>query len=418
MDTPTTNAQKSSLVKVNGTSYLVPFILVTSLFFLWGFAHSLLDVLNKHFQDILGISRAESGLVQAALYGGYLIMAIPAGLIMNRFGYKKGIILGLLVFATGAFLFYPAANYIQTFPSFLACLFIIACGLTCLETAANPYTTVLGPKSSAAQRINLSQSFNGLGWIVGPLIGGLVIFGDNGGDQFSSLSIPYVGVGFLVLLVAIFFIRTPLPEISEKGHDQGAEDATSAVQEKESLFQYRHFKLAIVAQFLYVAAQTGVNSFFINYVTEELPTITNQEASLILSFGGMGLFMVGRLSGSFIMRYVKPNVLLAIYAIANSILMLTVIMGLGWVSIVALFVTYFFMSVMFPTIFALGIRDLGRHTKKASSYIVMGVAGGAICPIVMGYIADVTGSMAIGFTIPLVCFAAIGMYGLWGYKYK
>ena len=419
MNTPTTNAPKSSLVRLNGTSYLVPFILVTSLFFLWGFAHSLLDVLNKHFQEILGISRAESGLVQAALYGGYLIMAIPAGLIMNRFGYKKGIILGLLLFATGAFLFYPAATYVQTFPSFLICLFIIACGLTCLETAANPYTTVLGPSKSAAQRINLSQSFNGLGWIVGPLIGGLVIFGNtDGGDQFSSLAIPYVGVGFLVLLVAIFFIRTPLPEISEHAHGHGSSEAAATVPEKKSLFQYRHFKLAILTQFLYVAAQTGVNSFFINYVTEEIPSISNQDAALILSFGGMGLFMIGRLSGSFIMRYVKPNVLLATYAIANTVLMLTVLLGLGWVSIVALFVTYFFMSVMFPTIFALGIRDLGRHTKKASSYIVMGVAGGAICPMLMGYIADVTGSMAIGFTIPLVCFAAIAAYGLWGYKLK
>lgn len=413
------SVSKRSLVRMNGANYLVPFVLVTSLFFLWGFAHSLLDVLNKHFQDILGISRAESGLVQAALYGGYLIMAIPAGLIMSKFGYKKGIILGLMLFAIGAFLFYPAATHIQTFSSFLICLFIIACGLTCLETAANPYTTVLGPPESAAQRINLSQSFNGLGWIVGPLIGGLVIFGGAEGDQFSSLAIPYVGVGVLVLLVAIFFIRTPLPEIIERVNCHSATEGASVDHSgKESLIKHRHFILAVAAQFFYVAAQTGVNSFFINYVTEEIPSITNQNASLILSFGGMGLFMLGRLTGSIIMRYIRPNLLLAGYAIANFILIFTVIVGLGWISIVSLFVSYFFMSIMFPTIFALGIRDLGSLTKKASSYIVMGVAGGAICPMLMGYIADVTHSMAVGFTIPLGCFAFIAAYGIWGYKIR
>lgn len=409
---------KNSLVRFNGTSFLVPFVLVTSLFFLWGFAHSLLDVLNKHFQEILGISKAESGLVQAALYGGYFLMAIPAGLIMTRFGYKRGIILGLLLFATGAFLFYPAAVHIQTFASFLICLFIIACGLTCLETAANPYTTVLGPKESAAQRINFAQAFNGLGWIVGPLIGGMVIFGNDGDDQFSSLAIPYVGVGVLVLLVAIFFIRTTLPEINEPVIERtttGEESGTNT-SSKKSLLNYRHFKLAVVAQFLYVAAQTGINSFFINYVTEELPTISNRDASLILSFGGMGLFMIGRLIGSVAMRSVRPSRLLAAYAIINVILMAAVMLGLGWVSIVALFVTYFFMSIMFPTIFALGIKDLGKLTRKASSYIVMGVAGGAICPILMGYIADTTGSMALGFAIPLACFLFIASFGIWGYK--
>lgn len=408
------DSENISLVKTNGKNYLIPFLLVTSLFFLWGFAHSLLDVLNKHFQDILGISKAQSGLVQFALYGGYLIMAIPAGLFMNKFGYKRGIILGLLLYATGAFFFYPA-SMIQTFFSFLLGLFIIACGLTFLETAANPYTTVLGPKHSAAQRINLSQSFNGLGWVLGPLVGGLIIFGRNkSADQFSSLAIPYVAIGIVVLLVAILFYLTPLPEIKEESTVEG--DHSLSV--KEHLYQYRHFIFAVITQFLYVAAQTGINSFFINYVTETISGVSNQTAALILSIGGMGLFFIGRLSGSFILKYVKPHRLIAIYAGMAILLMAIVVAGLGWISVCALIAVFFFESIMFPTIFALGIRDLGVHTKKASSYIVMGVAGGAIFPIIMGRVADVTGSMAIGFLIPLCCFVVVLMFGLFGYKVK
>ena len=201
---------KTSIFKSeNNQSYLIPFILVTSLFFLWGFAHSLLDILNKHFQDILHVTRAQSGLVQAAVYGGYFLMAVPAGMLMKRYGYKKGIIFGLLLYATGAFLFYPAVH-IKTFWAFLVALFVIALGLTCLETAANPYASVLGPKDSSAQRLTLSQSFNGLGWIFGPLIGSIIIFGNrhNSTDQFSSLAIPYVTIGFVVLLIAILFAKT------------------------------------------------------------------------------------------------------------------------------------------------------------------------------------------------------------------
>lgn len=403
-----------SLVKANGVSYIVPFVLVTSLFFLWGFAHSLLDLLNKHFQEILGITKAESGLVQSALYGGYLIMAIPAGLFMNKYGYKKGIILGLLLYAIGAFFFYPA-SLLQTFSSFLLGLFIIACGLTFLETAANPYTTVLGPKKSAAQRINLAQSFNGLGWVLGPMVGGLIIFGGRqDGNHFSSLAIPYVAIGFVVLLVAVLFFFTSLPEIKE----EVSTESLHTQIEKEHLYQYRHFKFAAITQFLYVAAQTGINSFFINYVTESIHGISNQTAALILSFGGMGLFFIGRLSGSYILKFVKPNRLIAVYAGIAVFLMALVIAGLGWISIAALIAVFFFESIMFPTIFALGIRDLGIHTKKASSYIVMGVAGGAICPIIMGGIADVTGSMAIGFTIPLGCFIFVCFFGIFGYKVK
>jgi len=409
MNDLSTNGGRKKLVP---TEYLFAFILVTSLFFLWGFAHSLLDVLNKHFQEILGITKAKSGWVQAALYGGYAVMAIPAGMIMNRFGYKKGIIFGLLMYATGAFLFIPAAH-IQTFEFTLVCLFIIACGLTCLETAANPYSTVLGPKETSEQRLNLSQSFNGLGWIMGPLIGGMVILRVNHTEtnKFASMTMPYVVIGTMVLLVALFFMFTKMPEIHEGEYDQQGDKGRY-----RDLLKISHFKYAVAAQFLYVAAQTGVNSFFINYVTETMPQFSNEKAAYLLSLGFV-FFMVGRFSGSILMTWFKPNQMLALYASLNVLAMIFVVLGLGWLSIIAIYLTYFCMSIMFPTIFALGIKDLGGLTKKGSSFLVMMVAGGAVCPMFMGWIADVS-RMALGFIVPMICFAFIVFFALKGYKVK
>jgi FHS family L-fucose permease-like MFS transporter len=403
--------QSISLVNVNGTNYLIPFILVTSLFFLWGFAHSLLDVLNKHFQDILGITKSRSGWVQGALYGGYAIMAIPAGFIMNRFGYKRGIILGLLLYAAGAFLFFPA-TYVQTFEFTLLCLFVIACGLTLLETAANPYSSALGPKERAEQRLNFSQSFNGLGWIIGPSVGGFLILRSSSGEtnKFASMALPYMIIGVLVLLVAIWFMFTKLPDIHE-----GEADAKGEKGRFIDLFKFRHFKFAVLAQFLYVAAQTGINSFFINYVTEIKPEISNENAAYLLSLGFI-FFMSGRFLGTLFMKWFIPNKMLDIYALINVVAMAVVIAGLGWVSIIAIYVCYFCMSIMFPTIFALGIKNLGGLTKKGSSLLVMMVAGGAVCPAFMGWIADSSG-MALGFIVPLVCFAYILFYGIKGFKF-
>jgi MFS transporter, FHS family, L-fucose permease len=394
--------------------FLIPFILVTSLFFLWGFAHGCIDVLNKHFQELLSMSKAKSAFIQFVFYGGYFLMALPAGLLMQKVGYKKGIIFGLLLFAFGAFLMFPA-TLVQTFGSFLIPLFIIACGLTCLETAANPYTTVLGPPESGERRINFSQSFNGLGWIAGPLVGGALIFSvsSGNGNKFSSIALPYMLIGTLVLIVAIFFWRVKFPQIREEAKTAESDEASTKIKD---LLKHPHFVLAVVAQFLYVAAQTGINSFFINYVTEEIPSLTNQQAAQILGFGGMGLFWLGRFSGSTLfMRIIKPNRLLAFYALANVLTMSLVVAGLGWISVIALFSTYFFMSVMFPTIFALGIKGMGPLTKKASSILVMSIVGGAIVPVLMGRIADVS-TMALGFIIPLVCFAFIVFYGIKGFK--
>jgi len=430
------NRSPGLLIGADGSSYLKPFVLITSLFLLWGFAHGLLDVLDKHFQDTLHVSKAESGFVQFSLYIGYLAMAYPAGLFMKRFGYKKGIILGLTLFALGAFLFFPIVKMgIQEkhilFISFLIALFIIACGLCCLETAANPYTTVLGPPAGAARRINIAQSFNGLGWILGPLMGGFFIFGaEQSGTAGSSDSLlkPYMLVGSIVVVVALVFAFTRLPVIQEENAEGIEADAPT-----RELWKHPAFVMAVIAQFLYVAAQTGVNSFFINYVTETLhgvqatisglmehlgkfgqvfmPKNAEQAASLILALGGMGSFWIGRLTGAWLMKFVRPQRLLAIYAIVNTFLTAFVVMRLGWFSVIALFSTYFFMSLMFPTIFALGLRNLGPLTKKAASFLVMAVAGGAFCPPLMGAVADHFG-MAVAFLIPLCCFAFIAYYAL------
>ena len=394
--------KKQSLVAApGGKSYLVPFILITSLFLLWGFAHGLLDVLNKHFQGVFTMTKAESGLVQFSTYIAYFLMALPAGAFMKRYGYRKGIIMGLLLCAIGAFGFIPAAFLYSATP-FLIALFVIACGLCILETAANPYSTILGPPASAAQRLNLSQSFNGLGWILGPLVGGLLIFGASEGDSMA-LTKPYILVGGIVLFVALLFFFTKLPEIKPEEE----EEVTAIVEEKPaaSLWKRRQFVRSVVAQFCYCAAQTGIFGFFINYVTEMDPGISNLRASRILAFGGMALFMIGRLRGSFTMKWLAPGRLLTWYSLLSAVCMALVVASVGTLSLYALYLSFFFMSIMFPTIFALGLEGMGVYTKKASSYIVMGVAGGAFSPMLMGYIGEE--NMALGFIVPLIAFLYI-----------
>ncbi len=400
--------QKTLFSAPDGKSYLIPFILITSLFLLWGFAHGLLDVLNKHFQGVFTMTKAESGLVQFSTYIAYFLMALPAGLFMKRFGYKKGIILGLCLFAVGAFAFIPAAYLHSAFP-FLVALFVIASGLCILETAANPYSTILGPEESGAQRLNLSQSFNGLGWILGPLVGGMLIFGGAEDDPFT-LTKPYILVGSVVLLVAVLFFFTKLPEVQMEEETDRDEGGNVSVPDTVSMWRHPQFVRAIIAQFCYCAAQTGIFSFFINYVTEADASMTNIEASRILAFGGMALFMIGRLSGSFTMKWMSPSRLLTWFALADVVCMALVVISVGTISLYALYLSFFFMSIMFPTIFALGLEGMGPYTKKASSYIVMGVAGGAFAPMLMGYIgAD---NMAVGFVIPLLAFLYILYFAL------
>lgn len=328
--------------------------------------------------------------------------------------------MGLLLFTTGAYLIIPA-SIIQSFWLFLTGLFILGCGLATLETAANPYTTKLGPPESAERRINFSQSFNGLAWIIGPIIGGLFILGNSGGtdgNKLSTLILPYSVIGTLVLLIAFIYLKARLPEITEEySSDLSGINTDATAIKSKSLIRQRHFVLGVLAQFSYVAAQTGVFSFFVNYMTDPAltPHFSNSNAALMLGIVGFGLFMIGRVSGSILMRYFKPTNILAIYSSMCILLLPIVSMRFGWISIISLFLIFFFMSIMFPTIFALGIKDLGEKTKKASSFMVMSIVGGAIFPMFMGWIADMS-SMSIGFFAPIPLFGFILYYTLEGHK--
>lgn len=407
--------------KLTTQEYIVPFILISSLFFLWGIAHGMLDTLNKHFQDMLQLSKAQSGLIQFSVYMAYFSMALPAGYFMRAFGYKKGIILGLSLFATGALLIAATTSF-ESFWVFLICLFIMGCGLATLETAANPYTTKLGPKETAERRINFSQSFNGLAWVIGPLIGLYIYKGQDAeaGQKLSSMILPYMAIAVVVIAVAVLFIKTPLPEISEEtnGTNNASDNSDNSSFIAKPLLKQKHFVLGVVAQFSYVAAQTGIFSYLINFVTDEnqTPHFDKANGPFFLAFG-FALFMIGRMSGSYLMQFYKPARILAIYALMCCLLLPLVSAGLGWISLISLYGVFFFMSIMFPTIFALGIRDLGPKTKKASSFIVMSIVGGAVFPPLMGWIAD-NSSMSVGFYAPIPFFAFILYYAISGYKVK
>ncbi len=528
----------------DGRNLFLTFVLVTSLFLLWGFCNGMIDILNKHFQDSLQINKQQSGLVQFANYLAYFLMAIPAGLIARKFGYKGGIIVGLVLIASGAFLFIPATN-IGEYWAFLLGLFVIAAGMTCLETIANPYTTVLGPPASGATRINIAQTFNGLGWVLGPIIGRQFVFsGGTGVNANAGLHVPYLGIGIIAIILIVIFIFANVPDLrAEDESKKSAEQKTNlkpalgqlilvgvalavfcglvscfifrimgliwtmldipgvtlaptqygllvagyivafmSVEQKSSLkptlgqliligftlavicgllsyfifpimgliwtmldipgvtlaptqygllvagyiaafilvarnwdmFRRKHYTLGIGAQFLYVAAQTGIFSFCVNYVIENDPTVTPMQASGWLGGIGFVLFAVGRLCGSAVISQFKPHLVLAAYAAINVVLCVVMMAG-GTLGLIALFGTFFFMSVMFPTIFALGIRGLGDYTKLGASLIVMSIVGGAIAPPFMGHIADVH-SFRLGMLVPLVCFVFIGLYGAFWQK--
>jgi FHS family L-fucose permease-like MFS transporter len=390
--------------------YLVPFILVTSLFFLWGLSYGLLDVLNKHFQETLEITRRKSTLLQFAYFGAYFVAAIPAGMFMKKMGYKKGILFGLFLFAAGAILCYPSAE-MASFPLFLFSFFVLASGLTFLETAANPYVTVLGEPETSAFRINLAQSFNGVGTIIGPIIGGALFFGTVAGDALGSVKTVYLGIAGIVLLVAFLIYRTGMPEIKE---EELVTDVKS--HQGKTLFQHKHFVGAAVTQFFYVAAQVGIAALFINYCTEKKleEPISNEKAAYLFSMAQL-LFTLGRFTGTALLRRYAPQHLLAFYAVIIILLCLVVVAMPGMISIYALMAILFFESIMFPTIFALGVKNLGSYTKMGGSFIIMSISGGAIMPFVMGWIADHY-STQTAYIVPLVCFLFVLWYGLKGYK--
>jgi MFS transporter, FHS family, L-fucose permease len=392
-------------------NYKLAFALVCSLFFLWGFAISMLDGLNRKFQLLLDISKAESAWVQVCTFGAYFIMAIPAGLFMKKYGYKKGIIIGLLLYAVGALAVYPSLEYNVDNPafawtSFLICLFIIACGLAILETAANPYATVLGDAKDADFRINLAQSFNGVGVISGPLVGGLLLFSDKSIKEdlatgFDSVQLPYLFVGIIVSIVMVLFFMTKLPEIEE------TTNANADQKSNNKLINKKHFTLGVLAQFFNVGGQACVWGFFINYMVESFK-MSDQRAAYLLSTG-MVIFMIGRFVSTFILKFIPAHRLLGIYCTGIALLLALVTFNMGNVSILSLMIFFFFQSITFPTIFSLAVKDVGSETKLAASFVIMAIVGGAVFPPVMGAIADNFG-IATSFWLPAFFFSYIAWY--------
>ena len=382
--------------------YLLPFVLVTSLFFMWGFARAILDVLNKHFQEAMDISLAHSAMIQVMFYLGYFIMAIPAGLFIARNGYRKGVVFGLLLFGIGSLLFIPG-EYYMSFNFFLFSLFVIACGLVFLETAANPYMTELGDRETAASRLNLAQSFNGLGCACAPLLVGMMLFSEG---QEANLSFPYMVMGIVVLVVALIFSRVNLPEIVHQ-KDDVQETATGS---KKGIWSHKLFVFGVLTLFGYEIAEISINSFFINYVVDD-GWMNALDAAKLLSIAGLGLFMCGRFAGSWIMRYVRAEKFLLICAIGTVVSTALVVMNLGMVSFVSLILIYLFEAIMFPTIFAISLRGLGDYTKRASSYLMMTPIGGAVGPLMMGYVGDMT-SMSFSFIVPLISYAVVLLYAM------
>src|ERR1700716_3725584 len=427
---PSRAPKKRMFVLEDGRNVAFVFFLLVILFGLWGFCNGMIDVMDKHFQEVLHLTLAQSAKVQTAHYLGYFLMALPAGWLATKLGYKGGIITGLLMVAVGGFWFIPATHIAQ-FWAFLLGVFVIAAGLTFLETIANPYTTVLGPTPYAATRINLAQSCNGIGLLLGPIAGGMFFYSKNAAGLSTGserLWIPYAFIGCVVIILAIVFFFAPMPDI-EMEDDYHIDESTPDA--RQSIWSHPHFWMAVLAQFLYVAAQAGIFSFFINYMTSQVPAVPSSWASRwpdwfeihtggLLGFSNKGAsnlaslgffcFLIGRFTGSAILKKFTPYKVLGWYCTAAVVLCLLVFAKLGWVSVASVFLTYFFMSIMFPTIFALGIFGLGQSAKKASSFIVMAIMGGAILPKVMGAVAD-RSDLSRGFIVPMLCFAFVAFSG-------
>ena len=395
--------------------YLVTFAFVTALFMLWGIAITMGDVLNRHFQQVLDLSKEDSSLVQFSIFGAYAIMGIPAGIFMKKFGYKNGVLLGLTLYALGAFLFIPSANA-ESFTFFRIALFVLACGLATLETVAHPFIAGLGDEKTSDQRINFGQSFNGLGAVLGPIIGGRFILREGQGytDELFTVKILYIIIGIVITTTCIAFAFVKVPPVQEAHHNDTGTGETTLGDAYKKLFKRRHFIWAIIAQFFNCAAQGGTWAFFINYGNEKMG-ISNEDAAYYFSVS-MAMMMAGRFIGTYLMRFIKPHTLLATFALANIAMCIIVAQSFGWVSFIALIMINFFFSIMFPTIFSLGLKDLGAATKQGSSFIVMGVVGAAIFPKLMGKIADI--DTATAYYLPIICYLVIFIFGYKMYRVR
>ncbi|KAH8547555.1 major facilitator superfamily domain-containing protein [Umbelopsis sp. PMI_123] len=398
----------------HGTQYLIPGALVTLLFFLWGFSYGMLDTLNSHFQSVLGITKLQSTWLQVAYFGAYFVMGFPlwppAGHIMHRFGYKRGIIFGLCLFVIGAICFYPAAISLK-YGAFVGCLFVIACGLGTLENAANPYITSLGSPRWASFRINAAQAFNGVGTFISPLIASKAFFADNNSsastaDQLTSVKWAYVGIGCGVFVIMLLFCLAKIPEI-----DMEAEIVEDSGEKRRASMVSPHYLLGIAAQFLYTGAQVSLASFFINFGTD-VGGFTKAASSNYLSYGQIA-FTVGRFVGTFLMRFMSSSNLMGIFAVIVTVVNIVVVAVPNPNMTFLLIVIMFFESIMFPTIFALATKDFGRNYKTASSRVVACVCGGAVIPPLQGLIAQERGTQ-FSFILLIFCYAYVVFYSFFG----
>ncbi len=398
-------------IPLTDRKYVPTFIFVTSLFMLWGIAISMGDVLNRHFQKVLNVSLAQSGLVQFSIFGAYAVMGIPAGLFMKKYGYKNGVLFGLCLYAIGAFLFIPAAGA-ESFGFFRIALFILACGLATLEAVAHPFAAALGDERRSEQRLNFSQTFNAVGTIIGPVLGGYfilraVLTGDTQTDLFS-VKMLYAAIGATVFIIAVAFLFTKVPPLQEARNNPNTKRSYS------ELFKYKHFRWTVVAQFFNVAAQGGTWAFFINYAVKYMPGMSDSHASY---YFGLSMFMMlmGRIVGTYLMNFIAPNKLLALFCLGSITMCVIISQHLGWFSFACLIGLQFTFSIMFPTIFGLGLRNISDLREKASSFIVMAVAGGAVFPPIMGYVADQY-SVATAYLLPIICYFMIFLFAVKFYK--
>lgn len=426
---PTSSTNQPTTPGSGNGKYLVPFILVTSLFFLWAFLHNLNPILIPHLKKACQLTDLQSAFIDSSVYLGYFLMALPAGWFMHKYGYKKGILFGLLLYAIGTLLFVPAASS-RSYMFFLIALFIIASGATFLETVANPYITILGPKETSEQRLNFAQSFNGVGAFVAPIVGGQFILSgiEHTKEELAKMStdqlnaylqseantvkMPYLIIASIVIVVTILFFVTKLPEIKEKAGEGEGDSGFSF-----KVLRHRHVLGGVIAQFFYIGAQVCVGSFFIR-LSKFVMDLSERKAAFLWGSVAMVGFMVGRFIGTFLMRYIKATTLLTLYSCISIALLAASLLLTGPAAVYAVLAVPFFMSIMFPTIFALGIKDLGEETKMASSLLVMSIAGGAVLPLFMGIISDQTHSMQKAYIIPLLCFVVVAWYGWKGYKIK
>lgn len=393
------------------------YVMITSLFFLWGFVHNLDPILIPHLKKSFSLTTLQSSLVDSSVFIAYFVMAIPAGVIMKKYGYKNGILTGLILFAIGSYLFIPAANT-QSYSFFLLALFIIACGLTILETAANPYASLLGPKETSTQRLNFSQAFNGLAATLAPILGARIILTENFSDQelaqmtesarslalsseAASVKLPYLLLGSLIVLIAVVFYFLKLPAITSNNESN---------RTLKNVLQHKHLRNAVITQFFYVGAQVCLFSFFLLYATKAAG-IKKVEAADYLGWGCGMAFMTGRFIGTFLMKYIAPEKLLTLYALICIVLSIVAVAASGMVTVYTVIAIAFFMSIMFPTIFSLGIKELGADTALGSSLLIMSIVGGAILPLLFGYIDDITGNIQQGYWVLTLCFAVVAWFG-------